>query len=224
MVWVDQSKCLSDERSASVPLSSFDTHDSTILVRTDAHDVEGIIVLADYIADILSAVLRSKKLDLALKVADDAELLVPTSPLKPEGDASPSQAVDTLAPNRWRPALKLLLVRELWDTVQRTFPALALVDAGQKVLDVLIDRQVDLVVDIDVADEVRAQWALLCAEVAYHCQKEKALVIFWGAESMAKDWPECVRSFVWAHFVMKWRDENSAGWESAITLLAVPFT
>ncbi|KAJ3545565.1 hypothetical protein NM688_g5611 [Phlebia brevispora] len=191
----------------------------------DLYDSEGVLHLADYVADILNAILRSKKLDLGLKV-DDTRDFAPTSPIRPDGEPFRGSVTPTglppLPPYRWRHALRLLLVRELWQVVQSLFPPQALVNCSKRVLTVLFEREADLVVETRLADEVRAQWALLCSEVAYFCE-EDVLIGFWEAVRNRRCWSSNIRSCVWSNFTLIWRDEKDASWEASVILLSVPF-
>ena len=185
-------------------------------------------LMASHAGDIICAILKSKKLDLSLKVTEDTDFLAPTSPVRPDdepdspvGPANP-RGLPPLPSYRWRPALKLLLVRELWQSAQEIFPLPVLQESAQKILTMLVEKQDDLVVEAHVADEVRGQWALLCAEVTYRCEDE-ALGLFWSPDAGASSWSENVRSFVWSHFVMKWKEEKGAEWDSGMVLLGAPF-
>lgn len=172
---------------------------------------------------ILASILKDNKLDFSAKKEDDDRLLVLTSPAKPK-----PRAPRALPVYRWKPALKLLFVRQLWLIVKSILPASSLPEPAEALMALLDISEANLVIDTDITDDVRAQWASLCAEVAYHCGEQEFLA-FWGLERSkievkrkAKDWSGSVRSFVWSHFVEKWREEPSR-WESSAILLGVPF-
>ena len=195
------------------------------------YNSEGINLFAESAVDTLCIILRAKKLDLALTVVEDTDRLAPTSPARPEDETSTNDTTNLpsnprglppLPSYRWKPALKLLLVRQLWQAVEAIFPSKSLLAPSRKMLELLKQRDEDLVVETRVTDEVRGQWSLLCAEVAYKCE-ENALKEFWVGTSGECVWPDAVRSFVWSHFTMKWREEKCSSWEAAIILLGVPF-
>lgn len=174
--------------------------------------------------DILATILKDKKLDFSSKQDDDGRLLVLTSPVKHSRPKAP-RALPTY---RWKPALKLLFVRQLWLIAKSVIPSSSLPEPAEALLALVDASEVNLVMDVDVADDVRAQWSSLCAEIAYHCN-EHELLAFWNlkksrfdARRKPREWNSHVRSFVWSHFVEKWRDERS-NWETGAVLLGVPF-
>lgn len=127
--------------------------------------------------------------------------------------------------SRWKPALKLRLVRELWGKIRAVFPSTALAEPAERLLVILDRKEANLVVKLQLVDEVRAEWALLCAEVIQLCD-EKAVQAFWGMRQSLKrrewSWTDGVKRMVWTQFVEKWKDDQS-NWESAIVLLSAPF-
>jgi hypothetical protein len=178
---------------------------------------------SSYVAAGLTAILQDNSLDISSRQDEDDRLLTLTSPARP----SHSKTNQVLPVYRWKSALRLLLVRQLWLIVVSILPSNHLSEVAETLLAVLLDSEVNLVADIDLADEVRAQWASLCAEVVYHCD-EKELHAFWDMQQNKTDsnrktkrWSQNVRSFVWSHFLEKWREEQSK-WESATVLLGAP--
>lgn len=180
----------------------------------------------DEAAEILALILKNNRIDFSAQQADDDRLLVLTSPVKPSRPRAPR----TLPNYRWKPALKLLFVRQLWSIVARLIPAASLASSAERLLSVLLDSELNLVGDMDIADDVRAQWALLCAEVLYLCDEHEMLA-FWGmrrskVSRKGRHWNDSVRGFVWSHFVQDWRENRAKDhmeWESAAILLSAPF-
>lgn len=194
---------------------------STTIALDDEADMNEF---AHYVVDILATILKDKKLDFSSKQEDDDRLLILTSPAK----RAKATAAKALPVYRWKPALKLLFVRQLWFIATTVLPASSLPEPAAALLTLIDVCEAVLIVDVNVADDVRAQWASLCAEIAYHCT-EHELQAFWGLKRRTivvrrkpRVWNCAVRSFVWSHFVEKWREE-SKGWESSAALLCVPF-
>lgn len=191
-------------------------------------DESQLAEFASYVGDLLISIVEENGLDLSSKQEDDDRLLVLTSPLR-----GPHPSHPILAPYRWKYALKLQLVRQLWIIVVNTLPASHLSATAEALFASIVKAEVNLVgADMDVADEVRDQWASLCAEVAYYCDEQEVLV-FWGLKrgrrsahhyqnQKGKRWNDAVCSFIWSHFLQRWREEG-APWESCAVLLGVPF-
>ena len=106
--------------------------------------------------------------------------------------------------------------------IRHIFPAGAIPQAARRILHTLVVREADLVVETDLCDEVRAQWALVCAEVAYYCEDE-VMVSFWTADGPSMEWPPSVRGLVWSTFLEKWRHCHSPELQTSMFLLSVPF-
>ncbi|KAI1795696.1 hypothetical protein LXA43DRAFT_1090849 [Ganoderma leucocontextum] len=83
--------------------------------------------------------------------------------------------------------------------------------------------------NVQCSDEVREQWACLCAEAAFACDTN-VVHSFWG-NSLPKarrhsDWDADVRASVWQAFLDRWNAGDASGsrsWESAVVLLSAPF-
>ncbi|KAI0771396.1 hypothetical protein BC629DRAFT_1724895 [Irpex lacteus] len=102
---------------------------------------------------------------------------------------------------------RLLLVRQLWIIVVNTLPASHLSATAEAVFASIVKAEVNLVgADMDVADEVRDQWASLCAEVAYYCEEQEVLV-FWGLKRGRRS-PHHQRG-------KKWNDVGGNTWDMA---------
>ena len=164
----------------------------------------------------IALVLRNDKLDLSGgKSGDDADFVLP----------SPANPAEGLPKYRWKASLKLRLARELWRRTRSIFDEASLLDPAGKLLNVLDRRETELVGKMDLADEVRVEWALLCADVVAFCE-EKKMLAFWGMKPSikrrSKPWCNGVRSVVWMNFVQKWTEEPMS-WESSVVLLGAPF-
>ncbi|KAI0696009.1 hypothetical protein BC835DRAFT_1344167 [Cytidiella melzeri] len=225
-VWSEGLRAMKLQWGEPFPVEILNIWTSLLTARvTAAQDDESELnYLSCYIADMLSAILEENSLDISSKQEDDDSLLALTSPAKP----SHSKRRSPLPVYRWKPALKLLLVRQLWLIVTSVLPPDQLSAAAETLLAVVIKSEVNLVVDIDIIDDVRSQWASLCAEVIYHSD-EQNLLAFWNMKQSkvsgrrsSRNWNENVRSCVWSHFLEKWREEHSS-WEGAAILLGAPF-
>jgi hypothetical protein len=180
--------------------------------RTDAESI--LVVLAQRATQLLILVLRNDKLDLSGRAAEETDFL-PTVAGAAKGG---------LPKYRWKPALKLRLIRELWRRLRLVFPEGALAAQAERFLHVLMRKEADLVVETESADEVRVEWALLCAEVVGCCDEDQ-MPIFWGmgsATGRPSAWNESVRCLVWTQWVQKWIEE-AASWDSGVILLGAPF-
>lgn len=186
----------------------------TDYMRSDESDSEAALAeLAQRAANLLILILRNDKLDLSGgKGAEGAGLSSP----------HPSRG---LPKHRWKAGLKLRLVRELWRRTREIFPEGTLMEAAERVLTVLDRKEPELVGKLALADEVRAEWALLVADVVVFCE-ESELDAFWGFKHAGKrraaPWSDGVRCVVWTHFVQKWMEEPMS-WESSALLLGAPF-
>ena len=177
---------------------------------------------AAYVAELLVSIVEENSLDLSSKQEDDDRLLVLTSPVRPHENRH------ALPAYRWKYALKLLLLRQLWLLVVNTLPTSSLSTIAETLLSSVVKSEMNLVADVDLKDEVRDQWASLCAELASHCE-EQELLAFWDmknsktcAGKKAKTWTDGARSFVWSHFLQRWREDRSS-WESCAILLSAFF-
>ncbi|KAI0087877.1 hypothetical protein BDY19DRAFT_907299 [Irpex rosettiformis] len=195
-----------------------------VKVQAADGDESQLSEFASYVAELLVSIVEENGLDLSSKHEDDDRMLTLTSPLR-----SPhSESGHTLPGYRWKFALKLLLLRQLWLLIVNTLPPSSLATAAETLLSSVVKSEVNLVADVDVTDEVRDQWASLCAELAYHCD-EQELNEFWsmkhrknGARRKARPRIDSVRHFVWSHFLQRWREEQGS-WETSAILLGAPF-
>ncbi|CCM01174.1 uncharacterized protein FIBRA_03222 [Fibroporia radiculosa] len=198
-------------------LSVFTTKRSFYL---DADDDQGIVQFANQAAEILIDLLKNPGLDLSLEPELGGQ--VPTSPVKVG-----RQALLPTPVSRWNLGLKLYLIRELWNVLKTVFTPGILVEAAGKLFAFLIRQEMSLVGNINAVDEVRYQWASLCAEVIFDCETGE-LDIFWRSRidprysKRGHMWNAAVCRSVWAIFFQKWQ-ECAAPFESAIILLGVPF-
>ena len=185
-------------------------------MRTDESDSDNLLAdLANRAITLLVLVLRNDKLDLSGKAGEDADFLL----------AKPSNPAEGLPKSRWKAGLRLRFTRELWRRTRCIFPEAVLLEPAEKLLNVLDRKEADFVGKMDLADEVRVEWALFCADVIAFCE-EKEMLAFWGMQPSIKrrsqPWVDSVRSVVWTHFVQKWTEEPMS-WESSVILLGAPF-
>ena len=183
---------------------------------TDESDSDNLLAdLAERAVALIIVVLRNDKLDLSGKAGNGAVLLPSNPPNPAEG----------LPKSRWKAGLRLRFTRELWRRTRCIFPEAALLEPAEKLLVVLDRKEADLIVKTDLADEVRVEWTLFCADVVAFCE-EREMLAFWGMKPdikrRSKPWVDNVRSAVWTHFVQKWTEEPMS-WESSVVLLGAPF-
>ncbi|KAI0720578.1 hypothetical protein C8T65DRAFT_602463 [Cerioporus squamosus] len=197
-------------------------------VRTmlDNEDDEGLAKLAVAARDVLLGILEDQTLNFAMRTEEFDE--VPTSPIKPTGPKG--KGMDEPLPySRRNFAVKLFLVRDLFTLTRAVIPSELFSELAESVLRYLNVREERLVGDLHCADQVREQWASLCAEVTFACDTS-ILQAFWE-NTLRKgrresEWGPEVRSAVWEVFVERW-DCNDTGdspsWETAVVLLSAPF-
>lgn len=183
---------------------------------TDENDSDSLLAdLANRAVNLLLLVLRNDKLDLSGKAGEDSEFLLPNA-TNPTGG---------LPKNRWKAGLRLRFARELWRRTHCIFPEAVLLEPAEKLINVLDRKEAEVVVKTDMADEVRVEWTLFCADVVAFCE-EKEMLAFWGMKPSikrrSKPWVDSVRSVIWTHFVQKWIEEPMS-WESSVVLLGAPF-
>lgn len=181
-------------------------------MRLDDVDSEQLLSsLAHRAVNLIIIILRNDKLDLSGRASGDLDFVSTTGTGLPKW--------------RWKPALKLRLARELWRRLRDIFDGDALAGQAERLLSVLERKETELIVKPELADGVRGEWALMCAEVVGCCE-DKEMFAFWGMSHKMKrrtsTWPESVRSVVWTQWIQKWMDEQ-ASWESSTVLLAAPF-
>ncbi|THG99683.1 hypothetical protein EW026_g2706 [Hermanssonia centrifuga] len=187
---------------------------------SDAGEEEILLELAHRAVDILIIILKNNKINLSAKSeSEDEQSTIPW--INPKKRLRAQATPRELHVYRWKPALKLALVRELWLSVRSIFPGSMLLEPARKLLACLNAKEANMVIELDVTDDVRAQWAYLCAEVAFVCD-DSELMGFWREEKHSRQWSAKMHSFVFSHFVYKWR-EDLASWESSVALLSTPF-
>ncbi|TBU29934.1 hypothetical protein BD311DRAFT_864373 [Dichomitus squalens] len=194
----------------------------------DSDDLDGLAELAANTRDVLVGILDDPKLDFTLNRDDDHD--VPASPVKQAGVPENVKGTDRPLPeSRWNFAVKLFLVRDLFTITCAIFPPEVFSDLAESVLRYLNANEEFLVGDVQCSDEVREQWACLCAEAAFACDLN-VVQSFWD-NSLHKarrdsDWEADVRASVWQAFVDRWNKGDASGersWEAAIILLSAPF-
>ncbi|KAI0927050.1 hypothetical protein AcV5_007689 [Taiwanofungus camphoratus] len=179
--------------------------------------------LADRAISILIDILDDDTLELSTQADDAVSTEIIGSPVKP----FKRRAAPPLSADRLNLGLKLFLVCEFWNLAKAVFPANVLSRPAEQLLLYLDRNDATLVEDMDFADEIRAQWSYLCAEVAFVCDVSE-LDKFWRgrlcpqSRRRERSWSDAVRSAVWHKFVEKWR-KLEGGWEAAVVLLGVPF-
>ena len=155
--------------------------------------------------------------------------IIPTSPVKPASRGKTRGADEPLHESRWNYAVKLFLVRDLFTITRAVFPPEIFAELAEDVLRYLNANEESLVGDVQCSDEVREQWACLCAEAAFACDTS-VVQAFWE-NSLRKgeresEWDAEVCSAVWQAFLERWTSgdtENSRTWETAVVLLSAPF-
>ncbi|KAL6302847.1 hypothetical protein BKA93DRAFT_736024 [Sparassis latifolia] len=194
---------------------------ANVAALQDAGDEEATAGFAGCIVNVLVDILRDRTLDISADSDDGLTELIPTSDSRPV-----QRRVSLLTRSRWNLVLKLVVIRELWTIARTIFPRSALSGPAEKLLMYLDRHESDLVDDMDLPDDIRKQWAYLCAEVAFVCDVYE-LKQFWGRRSYGtrkqeRNWSDDVRCLVWRKFVNK-LSECSGTWEAAVVLLGVPF-
>ena len=193
---------------------------------SDNEDEEGLAKLAVAARDVLLGILEDPALDFTMRKEEFEQ--VPTSPVKPVGPTRKSM-YEPLPQYRWNHAVKLFLVRDLFTLTRAVIPSELFAELAESVLRYLNVREDKLVGEEHCTDQVREQWASLCAEVTFACDTS-VLQAFWE-NTLRKgrretEWEPEVRSVVWQVFVERW-DSKDAGdppsWETAVVLLSAPF-
>ncbi|EIW59256.1 uncharacterized protein TRAVEDRAFT_166567 [Trametes versicolor FP-101664 SS1] len=193
----------------------------------DADDHQGLVELAARTRDVLVEVLEDDSFDFTLSKEDFGEH-VPTSPIKPTSTRTKNKAAKKPLPeSRWNYAVKLFLVRDLFTIAHAVFPDDVFASLAESIAKFLNTNEALLVGDVQCSDEVREQWASICADATLACDIS-VLQAFW-ANTLGKpsnghrnsEWCVDVRAAVWQVFVDRWEDSKS--WEAAIVLLSVPF-
>lgn len=154
---------------------------------------------------------------------------IPTSPVKPTSVRGKKSADEPLHESRWNYAVKLFLVRDLFTITRAVFPPDIFAELAEAVLRYLNAQEESLVGDVQCSDEVREQWACLCAEAAFACEAS-VVQAFWE-NSLRKgqresEWDADVCSAVWQAFLERWTSggtEGSRSWGMAVVLLSAPF-
>lgn len=194
---------------------------------TDNEDHDGLAELALNARDVLLGVLDDESLDFTLSKEEIGEL--PTSPIKPTSSRSKRGADEPLPESRWNYAVKLFLVRDLFTITRAVFTPEAFAELAESVLRYLNSHEEALVGDVQCADEVREQWACMCADAAFACDLS-ILQAFWD-NNLRKgrrdsEWDADVKREVWLAFVDRWDSGDANGslsWEAGVVLLCAPF-
>ncbi|KAI0632226.1 hypothetical protein C8Q77DRAFT_1279320 [Trametes polyzona] len=199
------------------------THAAPLL---DAEDHDGLTELAGRACKVLVDVLEDDSFDFTMR-KDEFSDQVPTSPVKPT-NARNKASDKPLPESRWNYAVKLFLVRDLFTITRAVFPEDVFAGLAESVVKFLNTNEGILLGDVHCTDEVREQWASLCAEAALACDIS-VLQAFWS-NTLGKpnngyrdsEWSFDVRASVWQVFLERW-DDGRKNWEAAIVLLSVPF-
>ena len=190
----------------------------------DAEDHEGMNELALKACEVLINILGDPSLDFTVRRDEFADFL--TSPVKPAGTRPKRRK---LPEDRWNFAIKLYLVRDLFTIARAVFPQDAFADLSETLLRWLNAHEDTVLDGVRCTDEVREQWACLCAEAAFACDVS-VLQAFWNnvlrRAQRPSEWPSNVRKQVWNAFCDKWGARGTSTaltWEGAVVLLCVPF-
>ncbi|KAI0826909.1 hypothetical protein BC628DRAFT_230054 [Trametes gibbosa] len=192
----------------------------------DAEDHVGLSKLATQTRDVLIEVLEEDSFNFTLEKEEFGD--IPTSPVKPTGSHTRNKGTqEPLPQSRWNHAVKLFLERDLLTIARAVFPEDVFAVLAESIVKFLNTNEESLVGDVQCTDEVRDQWASLCAEAVLSCDIG-VLQAFWentlGKASNGhrrSDWDIDVRAAVWQTFLDRWEIKKS--WEAAIVLLSVPF-
>ncbi|KAI0372272.1 hypothetical protein BV20DRAFT_1120079 [Pilatotrama ljubarskyi] len=193
----------------------------------DAEDHDGLMELVKRACEVLIEVLDEDSFDFTMRKEELGEE-IPTSPVKPTSSRRNKASEEPLPESRWNYAVKLFLVRDLFTITRAVFPEDVFAHLAESVLKHLNSKEEPLVGDVQCTDEVREQWASLCAEAALTCDIG-VLQAFWSNKlgqpsdgQRDSDWTVDVRVAVWQAFLDRWEDSKRS-WEAAIVLLSVPF-
>ncbi|CDO77824.1 hypothetical protein BN946_scf184689.g2 [Trametes cinnabarina] len=186
-----------------------------------------LLELSTRARDVLVWILEHKEFDFTMHT-EELGKEAPTSPVKPTCSRRSNRADEPLPQHRWNYAVRLFLVRDLFTITRAVFPRDMFAGIAESVLKHLNSNEEDLVGDVQCTDEVREQWASLCAEAALVCDIS-VIQAFWnnklgkpGSGLRLSRWDADVCAVVWHSFLDRWLD-GTKDWESAIVLLSVPF-
>ncbi|EMD40251.1 hypothetical protein CERSUDRAFT_122305 [Gelatoporia subvermispora B] len=174
----------------STPLTTIVLENSS--QSTDGENEDGVVRFAHQAVEVLIDLLCDFTLDISM-VRGNPDESTSASPLRPTPKASRKPES-----SRCNLGLKLVLARDLWTVMKTAFSREALESPAQKLLAFLVEQDKELVGNGHHADEVRRQWACLCAEVVSYCDVE-SLQAFWGGkgerqmELRARSWSDPVR-------------------------------
>ncbi|KAI0754869.1 hypothetical protein C8Q80DRAFT_1141532 [Daedaleopsis nitida] len=193
----------------------------------DNEDQDGLAELAVNARDVLINILDDPELDFTMRREELGDE-IPTSPVKPTGSNKARGPDEPLPESRWNYAVKLFLVRDLFTITRAVFPPDIFAEVAESVLRYLNVNEENLVGDVQCSDEVREQWASLCAEAVFAC--DTSIVHAFWENSLRKgeresDWDADVRGTVWQAFLERWYngEPESQILETAIVLLSAPF-
>ncbi|KAJ7095727.1 hypothetical protein B0H15DRAFT_1019816 [Mycena belliarum] len=180
---------------------------NAILLQDSDTPADDTVEFANKAADILVDILLDTTMDVTLKVRGTRFC---TDGLEPTNELSNA-------------ALKVRLVRALWETTRTIIPRAHLGSAAYKLVFTLL-KQGDEFTDSGKASWT--EWAAFCAEALMVCDHND-LQEFWncvGASNTKWDWTDATMSTVWRTFVEKWKDEAECPWPAVLLLLTIPFT
>lgn len=168
----------------------------------DVGDDRALSEFAETCSTTLSGILTDKSVDLRTSSAKPIETATASTSSKETGDPY---------------AVKLMLLRDLWNVVSAIFGSNA--NAGlNNMLDTLVWNE-PILVPTTAADSLAAcNWTMACANVAKHSDGDLPRKFFdndW-------EWTTEKQSYVWRCYSEYWRLDKGT-WEGAVALLGVPF-
>ena len=190
-------------------------------------DQDNLSELALCACDVLVSILDDETLDFTMRKEEVGEIL--TSPVKLHGQRKKRGLDEPLPGSRCNYAIKIFLVRDLFTITHAVFPREIFAELAESLLQYLNAHEETLVGDVQCADAVREQWALICAEAAFACEPS-VMQAFWDNTlrkgQRESEWDSDVRALVWQVFLERWseQDTNSSfNWDAAAALLCAPF-
>jgi hypothetical protein len=176
---------------------------------SDEEDKDLVFLFAEYTVNLLKKILSDPLINL---VRDDV-----TS----EGE---EELPDASSPWRTNQAVKLSVVRQLWNAAREHIPDDERGKVARMFMLFLMQEEPRLIEPGE--GDARGEWACLSAEVMMYCSVE-SFKAFWGIRGTSREWTwgwsADARSLVWRQFSNRWREVAGTEWETLLLLLGVPF-